>query len=118
MKVNKAQLKGKFDYCALKWGENLTSFNPVDFLVMSDVIYYEESLMPLTHTIGHLANENTEVIICYEDRFDGNKPFLKQKFFEIMEKEFTMYNIGMEEQDPVFQSSDIHIVSMKKRKNL
>ena len=23
-------------------GENLLSFNPVDFLIMSDVIYYEE----------------------------------------------------------------------------
>ena len=116
MKVNKAKLKGKFDCCELKWGENLTSFNPVDFLVMSDVIYYEESLMPLIHTICHLASENTEVIVCYEDRFDGNKPFLKQKFFEILEKEFTMHGIPMEEQDPVFQSSDIHIVTMKKRK--
>ena len=34
--------------------------------------------------ICKLANKNTEVLICYEERLDGNKPVLKKQSFEVL----------------------------------
>ena len=113
-------------------------------------------MKPLTDTVCHLANINTEVLVSYQERFDGNKPQLKKQFFEVaysprlkhflimitnfwskhkrnyqeedpsvlyelrsfqvLVKDFSIYEIPQEDQDEIFQSSDINIVSMKKKK--
>lgn len=43
-----------------------------------------QSIKPLTDTIYKLSNKNTEVLVCYEDRMEGNKQYLKQQFFEVL----------------------------------
>ncbi|XP_046839201.1 protein N-lysine methyltransferase METTL21D-like [Xenia sp. Carnegie-2017] len=115
MKENEHFLKGKFESRELKWGESVDEFPFFDFIIMSDVIYYEESIKPLTDTIYKLSNKNTEVLVCYEDRMEGNKQYLKQQFFEILGENFEIKTIPKNQQDTKFQSHDIHVVSMKRK---
>ena len=48
-------------------------------------------------TLCDLSNENTTILISYEERKTGNKPQLEKKFHQVMN--FSSRGVGYEAQD-------------------
>ncbi|XP_078001027.1 protein N-lysine methyltransferase METTL21D-like [Glandiceps talaboti] len=117
IKTNEQHFQGSAEAKSLKWGDNIddTMIQGPDFVFISDCIYYGESLGPLVETISYLSGKQTNVIMSYEKRTTGNKPELERKFFQLIEKDFTVHPIGLERQDEVYRSEDIHLIHFAKR---
>jgi len=112
---NASKLKdNRMQACALKWGDDLENFkDEYDFILMADLIYYNESLIPLVQTMVALSSKRTVILMSYEERSTGNKPQLQKEFFKLAEEYFIIHEVPTEEQDPVYNSDDIHIYEMK-----
>jgi len=109
-------LTGTFVAKSLKWGQDVSAFQPSpDLLLVADCIYYEESLEPLVATLCDLSDINTTVLISYEERTTGNKPMLEKKFHQLVKEHFTVEEIPEEQQDPVYRSPDIHLLKLKRK---
>lgn len=72
------------------------------------------SLEPLVSTLCDLSNENTTVLISYEERAMGKKPQLEKKFHQLVKEYFVVEEIPEEQQDPVYHSPDIHLLKLKR----
>ncbi|XP_028677381.2 protein-lysine methyltransferase METTL21D [Erpetoichthys calabaricus] len=115
---NQHLVTGTIKAKVLKWGEDVSEFlPPPDYVLMADCIYYEKSLQPLIKTLKELSGDNTHIFCCYEQRTMGNNPVVEKKFFELLQKEFEIEEIPLQEQDEEYQSEDIHIYVFKKKKN-
>ncbi|KAK2536572.1 Vcpkmt [Columba livia] len=80
---NKHLVTGSVRAKVLKWGEDVTEFQPPpDYILMADCIYYEESLEPLLKTLKDLTGPDTCVLCCYEQRTMGKNPEIERKYFE------------------------------------
>ncbi|XP_072721447.1 protein N-lysine methyltransferase METTL21D isoform X2 [Ciconia boyciana] len=80
---NKHLVTGAVRAKVLKWGEDVTEFQPPpDYILMADCIYYEESLEPLLKTLKDLTGPDTCVLCCYEQRTMGKNPEIERKYFE------------------------------------
>ncbi|KAM6074048.1 protein N-lysine methyltransferase METTL21D isoform 1-T1 [Chlamydotis macqueenii] len=80
---NKHLVTGSVRAKVLKWGEDVTEFQPPpDYILMADCIYYEESLEPLLKTLKDLTGPDTCVLCCYEQRTVGKNPEIERKYFE------------------------------------
>eukprot|EP00794_Sanderia_malayensis_P012015 gene12015-13255_t len=99
----------------LKWGTDFKITDKYDFILMADLIYYDESLAPLVQTMDTLCSNETIILMSYEERTTGNKPELERKFFKLAEQHFKMRKIPREEQDSVYSSDDIHIIEMRRK---
>eukprot|EP00112_Aurelia_sp_Birch-Aquarium-sp1_P015589 Seg347.3 transcript_id=Seg347.3/GoldUCD/mRNA.D3Y31 product="Protein-lysine methyltransferase METTL21D" protein_id=Seg347.3/GoldUCD/D3Y31 len=107
---------GNIKAAELKWGKDLNKFQShYDYILMADLIYYEQSIMPLVATMNVLSSKETLILMSYEERTTGNKPELQKRFFELAESHFELKKIPLEDQDPVYSSEDIHIYEMRKR---
>lgn len=111
VKENSSLLTGTAVAQSLTWGQELDEgLVGCDVIVMSDVVYYEQSLEPLVRTVGNLAGPRTRVFMSYEERTSCEKQRLKSKFFELMMTKHTSRQVNSEDLDSQYQSEDIHVI--------
>uniref|UniRef100_A0A096LV13 Valosin containing protein lysine (K) methyltransferase n=1 Tax=Poecilia formosa TaxID=48698 RepID=A0A096LV13_POEFO len=88
---------------------------PPHYIIMADCIYYEQSIGPLVETLKQLSGPETSIICCYEQRTEGVNPEVENKFFELLQRNFTRETIPSDKQDPEFSSPDIHILHIRRK---
>ncbi|XP_068051030.1 protein N-lysine methyltransferase METTL21D isoform X2 [Anomalospiza imberbis] len=114
---NKHLVTGSVRAKVLKWGEDVTEFQPPpDYILMADCIYYEESLEPLLKTLKDLTGPDTCVLCCYEQRTMGKNPEIERKYFELLQRDFELERIPLDRHDEEYRSEDIHIVSIHRKR--
>ncbi|NXX57042.1 MT21D methyltransferase, partial [Scopus umbretta] len=113
---NKHLVTGSVRAKVLKWGEDVTEFQPPpDYILMADCIYYEESLEPLLKTLKDLTGPDTCVLCCYEQRTMGKNPEIERKYFELLQMDFELEKIPLDKHDEEYRSEDIHIVTIHRK---
>ncbi|XP_075006795.1 protein N-lysine methyltransferase METTL21D isoform X1 [Calonectris borealis] len=113
---NKHLVTGSVRAKVLKWGEDVTEFQPPpDYILMADCIYYEESLEPLLKTLKDLTGPDTCVLCCYEQRTMGKNPEIERKYFELLQVDFELEKIPLDKHDEEYRSEDIHIVNIHRK---
>ncbi|XP_019349619.2 protein N-lysine methyltransferase METTL21D [Alligator mississippiensis] len=117
IETNKHLLTGSIQAKVLKWGEDVTAFlPPPDYILMADCIYYEESLEPLLKTLKDLSGPDTCIICCYEQRTMGKNPEIERKYFELLQMDFELEEIPLEQHDEEYRSEDILILNIRRKK--
>ncbi|XP_025059280.1 protein-lysine methyltransferase METTL21D, partial [Alligator sinensis] len=117
IETNKHLLTGSIQAKVLKWGEDVTEFlPPPDYILMADCIYYEESLEPLLKTLKDLSGPDTCIICCYEQRTMGKNPEIERKYFELLQMDFELEEIPLEQHDEEYRSEDILILNIRRKK--
>ncbi|CAG2164490.1 unnamed protein product [Oppiella nova] len=53
----------------------------IDYILVSDCLYYEQSVQHLYDTIEWLSSKGAQVLLSYEDR-DDKQPLIDKIFFE------------------------------------
>uniref|UniRef100_A0A8C5Q4H2 Valosin containing protein lysine methyltransferase n=1 Tax=Leptobrachium leishanense TaxID=445787 RepID=A0A8C5Q4H2_9ANUR len=92
-------------------GEDVAGYlPPPDYILMADCIYYEESVHPLLKTLKDLAGPETSILCCYEQRTTGRNPEIERRFLELLERDFALEQIPLEEHDAEYRSEDIRIL--------
>ncbi|XP_047467312.1 protein-lysine methyltransferase METTL21D [Mugil cephalus] len=100
----------------LKWGDDVSAFlPPPHYVLMADCIYYEQSIVPLVESLKLLSGPETCIICCYEQRTEGVNPEVERRFFELLQHNFSCEKIPLENQDPEFNSPDIHILHIRRK---
>ncbi|XP_068872189.1 protein N-lysine methyltransferase METTL21D isoform X1 [Aphelocoma coerulescens] len=113
---NKHLVTGSVRAKVLKWGEDVTEFQPPpDYILMADCIYYEESLEPLLKTLKDLTGPDTCVLCCYEQRTMGKNPEIEKKYFELLQRDFELEKIPLDRHDEEYRSEDIHIMNIHRK---
>ncbi|XP_010012137.1 PREDICTED: protein-lysine methyltransferase METTL21D, partial [Nestor notabilis] len=113
---NKHLVTGSVRAKVLKWGEDVTEFQPPpDYILMADCIYYEESLEPLLKTLKDLTGPDTCVLCCYEQRTMGKNPEIERKYFELLQLDFELERIPLDKHDEEYRSEDIQIVNIHRK---
>ncbi|XP_009073303.1 PREDICTED: protein-lysine methyltransferase METTL21D-like, partial [Acanthisitta chloris] len=113
---NKHLITGSVRAKVLKWGEDVSEFQPPpDYILMADCIYYEESLEPLLKTLKDLTGPNTCVLCCYEQRTVGKNPEIERKYFELLQRDFEVEKIPLDKHDEEYRSEDIHIMNIHRK---
>nr|XP_060615933.1 protein N-lysine methyltransferase METTL21D-like [Anolis sagrei ordinatus] len=82
---------------------------------MADCIYYEESLEPLLKTLKDLSGPDTCILCCYEERTMGKNPEVEKRYFELLQKDFELEKVPLEEHDEEYRSEDIHIFTIRRK---
>ncbi|XP_053330852.1 protein N-lysine methyltransferase METTL21D-like [Spea bombifrons] len=114
---NKDLITGSCRAKVLKWGEDVTEFLPSpNYILMADCIYYEESLCLLLKTLKDLCSLETCILCCYEQRTTGKNPEIERRFFELLGVDFEFEEVPLEKHDAEYQSEDIHILRVYKKK--
>uniref|UniRef100_A0A8C7A5E6 Valosin containing protein lysine methyltransferase n=2 Tax=Tinamidae TaxID=8803 RepID=A0A8C7A5E6_NOTPE len=116
---NKHLVTGSVRAKVLKWGEDVTEFQPPpDYILMADCIYYEESLEPLLKTLKDLTGPDTCVLCCYEQRTMGKNPEIERKYFELLQRDFELEKIPLDKHDEEYRSEDIHIMNIHRKQTV
>lgn len=118
LEYNVEQNKGKFDKTTniqvleFTWSkeeaEKLMQDKTYDYVLMSDCIYYEESLEPLIDTLNVLTDSKKSIILLAQElresqrQIDLFKTFIKKTRDKIMFRE-----VPAAEQDPDYQCEEI-----------
>lgn len=111
VKENSTLLLGSAFAQSLVWGQELDEgVAGCDVIVMSDVVYYEQSMEPLVKTVDDLVGPGTRVIMSYEERHSSEKKTIKNKFFELMRTKYISREVDTEKLDSHYQSEDIHVI--------
>ncbi|XP_064480232.1 protein N-lysine methyltransferase METTL21D-like [Ornithodoros turicata] len=120
MNVNENEriLKGEVDVRSLQWGscaENCK--DKPDVLLMSECVYYEESIEPLVQTMTDLSGPRTQTLLSYEERDNEANARTLAKFLELTRKNFLIEEVPLEDQHPEFRSEDIHILKLSRKQS-
>ena len=78
-----------------------------DLILVSDCIYYEESVEPLFRALDHFCSNDAIVVMSIEDRTEKTK--LVEKFWSLMDGSFTWHEISVHEQNKLFRCDEIHL---------
>uniref|UniRef100_A0A0C9QNH5 TSA: Wollemia nobilis Ref_Wollemi_Transcript_16723_1211 transcribed RNA sequence n=1 Tax=Wollemia nobilis TaxID=56998 RepID=A0A0C9QNH5_9CONI len=111
--VDQNQLGDKVRVRPLTWGEELDfgelSFSPpVDFVLMSDLLYDVKAMPGLCKTLREITGRNTEILLAYELRYGTT-----ECFSVLREEGFRCFKVPQEELDPTWQSDDIGIFRVR-----
>ncbi|XP_077575540.1 protein N-lysine methyltransferase METTL21A [Stigmatopora nigra] len=100
-----ADLQKSVDVSELSWGENLDRYpsEGFDLVLGADIVYLEETFVPLIETLKHLCSEATVVLLACRIRYERDTDFLNllKKWFNVNE---VYYN----------KQRDIHIYKARK----
>ncbi|XP_062510831.1 protein N-lysine methyltransferase METTL21D-like [Corticium candelabrum] len=108
---NSALVTGSARAQSLTWGQDWDKgLDGCEVILMSDVVYYEQSLEPLVKTLGQLTRPGTKILMSYEERTSSEKQRIRDKFFELMMKEYVFRQADSEELDEHFRSEDIIVI--------
>ncbi|KAJ7344856.1 hypothetical protein JRQ81_000806 [Phrynocephalus forsythii] len=117
IECNRNLIRGSIRAKVLKWGEDATAFLPApDYILMADCIYYEESLEPLLRTLKDLSGPETRIFCCYEERTVGKNPKVEKRYFELLQEDFELQKVPLDEHDEEYRSEDIHIFVIQRKK--
>ncbi|XP_078663095.1 protein N-lysine methyltransferase METTL21A-like [Branchiostoma floridae x Branchiostoma belcheri] len=74
----------------LTWGKGLDRFSDksYDFIIGTDIIYFEELHRDLIFTIKQLSRPHTRVLLCHYPRW----PTRDKRFLELLQKDFVIVN--------------------------
>ena len=113
IECNRTKFKYEVSSEALDWEENLSNHKLLrrkpDFLLLSDCIYYEQSLNPLVNTIKRFTDVRSTVLLSYERRPEKSELYVE--FFNLIESEYTN-EILFETESPYGNS--VFVMKMKK----
>ena len=108
---NSALVTGSARAQSLTWGKDCDKdLDGCEAILMSDVVYYEQSLKTLVKTLGQLTRPGTKILMSYEERTSSEKQSIRDKFFELMIKEYVFRQADSEELDEHFRSEDIFVI--------
>lgn len=73
-----ADSKGSAVVAELTWGEGLDRFPPggFDLVLGADIIYLEDTFVPLLQTLKHLCSDSTVVLLACKIRYKRDTNFL------------------------------------------
>jgi protein N-lysine methyltransferase METTL21D len=112
-------LHGSVEVKPLSWSKQsaaaLLTQQHFDVILLSDCVYYEESLEPLIQTLEVLCdNDSVEVLIAQELRESKRQLKLFKEFLSKLSKIFTLKEIPYEKHNEEMRSEDIVIYSCRK----
>merc|ERR1712212_169411 len=87
-----------------------------DFILLSDCVFYSESVPPLVESLTQLAGPSTNLLLSYEERQSQQKVDTMKQFFHLMSKKFTWAKLPLESHHPEFRSEDIQIFKFQTKK--
>ncbi|XP_015721440.1 protein-lysine methyltransferase METTL21D isoform X2 [Coturnix japonica] len=74
-----------------------------------------ESLEPLLKTLRELTGPDTCVLCCYEQRTEGRNPEIERRYLELLQVDFELERVPLDQHDEQFRSEDIHILSIRRK---
>merc|ERR1712156_412667 len=94
IEANQSCLKGKAEARGLDWAEEVSDElkSSIDLLLVSDCVYYEQSLQPLVTTMASLTHPKSTVLLSYEQR--PEKGSIYEAFFPLVKKHFHSEQFG------------------------
>ncbi|XP_063697425.1 protein N-lysine methyltransferase METTL21D [Culicoides brevitarsis] len=126
LQVNVDKNKEKFDKStkvevkALKWSTEdaakLIENEIFDVILVSDCIYYEESIEPLIETLVTLLKEKeTKVLLAQELRESQKQIDIFKKFIKTAREKIIFREISAAEQDPDYQCDEIMLYECSRK---
>ena len=94
----------ELNWCDEKVSEDISS---VDLILLSDCVYYEESMPFLVKTLKLYCGPKTLILMSIEDR--PSKLKLVESFWKLMDEDFACHEIALDDQDATFQCEEIHL---------
>lgn len=89
---------------------------PPDLIVVSDCVYFEASVAPLIFTLRELSkssDKSVPILLSYEVRdYSLKKKKVKEDFFNLAKRYFSIHEIPQKECHPDYASEDIKLVNM------
>ena len=89
---------------------------PPDLILVSDCVYFEESLAPLIFTLRELvkaSNNSATILLSYEIRdYSEKKKKVKEDFFSLAERYFLIKEIPTSDCHEEYASEDIKVIKM------
>jgi len=87
-----------------------------DLILVSDCVFYSESVPPLVESLTQLAGPNTNLLLSYEERESQQKLDTMKQFFRLMSEKFTWTKLPLESHHPEFRSEDIQIFKFQTKR--
>ncbi|XP_022105819.1 protein-lysine methyltransferase METTL21D-like isoform X2 [Acanthaster planci] len=113
--TNKSVIRGTITAKTLQWGASVANFLPhPDVILMSDCVYYLEAVDDLVKTMNELSGPETVILCSYEERTMGQNLQSLDRFLKLVHEIFSVEEVPLDQQDPVYRSEDIHILTMKR----
>jgi len=118
IELNQELFKNKISAQPLVWGDKdqmheAKADGSFNFILVSDCVFYKESVEALVNTFCNLSDENTEIILSYEERDSQMKLEVMKMFFSCMKFYFSWTKVPLEKHHPEFRSEDIQIFRFK-----
>jgi len=106
----------------LKWGDKpaiktILKERRFDVILVADCVYYKECLVDLVNTMVELSDQNTQVLLSFEERDSAAKVAVQKEFTRLMEVHFNCSEVPEKQQHPDFSSPDIRVLNFKPNKN-
>ncbi len=90
-----------------------TRRGPFNLVLVSDCVYYEASLVPLSETLAELG---APVLLSFEVRESEDKRRVQEKFFELVGRDFDIREFSTDECHPDYASPDIKVLRLEPRR--
>ena len=114
--LNWGNISEVHELCKKKEINGTTVGGPPDLIVISDCVYFEDSLAPLICTLRELAKlskENVQILLSYEVRdYSAKKKKIKEDFFALAERYFSIQEIPTKDCHREYASDDIKLIKM------
>lgn len=107
------EISGMAKVLSLPWGEKTKLEQIPDLILLSDCIYYKESIDLLVSTLKYLSEHKTKIILSQEIRGTETQKGCWKYFMECLKKDFTYHLISMEDQNDTFRSDDIILLQLQ-----
>ncbi|XP_023017560.2 protein N-lysine methyltransferase METTL21D [Leptinotarsa decemlineata] len=113
-KVAWQQSQGNVETMTLIWGEEADIKCSPDIILLTDCIYYKESIDSLIITLKELAMDDTTIFLTQELRDTEKQKNCWEYFVNHIKDYFEFHLIPREEQNPEFNSADIVLIKLVK----
>ncbi|GAB6024198.1 Methyltransferase-like protein 21D [Chamberlinius hualienensis] len=117
IEYNQLYIKGKIQCKSLYWGKSDEEFAKCapKYILVSDCVYYKQSLEPLFETLSNLSGKDTTIIFSYEKRFSDEKQAIESAFFKLIITKFDVKEVTKTDLHPEYQSPDIKVLLFTKK---
>lgn len=77
---------------------------------------FGQSLEPLLKTLRELTGPDTCVLCCYEQRTVGRNPEIERRYLELLQVDFELERVPLDQHDEEYRSEDIHILTIHRKR--